>query len=248
MSPKTNALAGSGIPARGHSKTDRGRRKVDPALSYGPLLRLADNVDGAADARRAPDAAIAGLPWVRRMEATLAENSRRILVGTRDVVAPELRAIVAGRAKIAELERLLTDTEARLDQVRAPEHHAGHGEVHLPAEAIADRSERVAQAARAELRSQINGLRTRRDGVRAELAQATAVVEEEFGMAVAITRRMYDFYRRRLNTYLRRFLKRREDLTSLGHDLVLPDWVEQPCTWLDPAPAPEALARLHAIH
>lgn len=234
---KTNsATAGSGIPARGLSPTDRAGRGVVHARSYGLGLRLADNIHGLVDARRS-DAPLSALPWPGRLQATYDENAARLLAGTRDVLAPQVRLLHAGRLELAVLDERLAEAEAAADGVRAATRRPGHGELHLPVEAISDRAERSVAAQRARLRAEADALRQRRDQLRTDLTAAEASVAEEFGVAVEVVRRLRDFYQRRLQTYARRFLTRREDLSTLDHRITLPAWAVETCPWLDPAPA-----------
>lgn len=239
--------AGSGIPARGLSGTDRATRGVTHAKSYGLGLRIADNVHGFWDARRS-EAPLAALPWPGRLQATYAENAARSLAGTRDVLAPQVRLVHAGRLELAVLDEHLAGTEAELDATRAAAREPGHGERHLPAQAIADRSEHAADVRRERLRAEITDLRRRRDQLRQELAAAEASVLEEFGAAAEVVRRLREFYQRRLQTYARRFLARREDVSTLDHLIELPAWATEPCPWLEPMPAPAPAATVGVLH
>lgn len=231
---KTNSAAGgSGIPARGLSTTDRARRGVVHARSYGIGLRIADNLHGWLDARRS-EAPLAALPWPGRLQATFDENAARILAGTRDVLAPQVRTLRAGRLELERLERALADAEARLRDVKAATPRPGRGEVHLPPEALVGRADRAAEVLRGRLRAEVDDLRGRRDDVSRRLVEAEASVDEEFRLAVEVVRRMRDFYQRRLQTYARRFLPRRDDVASLEHRISLPAWATEPCPWLPP--------------
>lgn len=236
MKPTTPA-ARSGIPARGLSRTDRARRGVTGARSYGPLLRFADNIHGIVDARRT-DAPLAALPWCRRLQETYNENCLRILAGTRDVLTPQLIVLASGRRQLAMIETQLASLEQQVDAVRAGDPAPGNGERHLPPAALTARSERRAGAVRARLTAERERLRDERETLRQRLADAESIVLEEFDMATEIAARMRAFYQRRLHTYARRFLGRR-DVADLTHDL-LPAWAASPCPWLTPAPVEAA--------
>lgn len=244
LSTTTQPAAGSGIPARGLSTSDRARRGVDIARSYGLGLRLADNLHGFVDARRT-DAPVADLPWVARLEATYAENARRILAGTRDVVGRHLLTLNGGEAAVATLADQLAQAEARLAAVTVPNRGPGAGEVHLGPEAVRARTEQAAEGRRAKIRAEVARIEAARAAELARVQDARTAVEEEFAMAAEIVRRMRDFYQRRVTTYARRFLRRREDVTTLRHLLALPDWVDRPCPWL---PTPDATPQLHVVH
>ena len=236
--------AGSSIPARGLSRTDRARRQVDDARSYRWTLRLADNLHGFVDARRT-EAPLVELPWVMRLQATYVENCHRILAGTRDVLASSVQDHEVARRELEALLTQLAEAEERMAGVRASDRGKGRGEAHLPDQAVADRAERAAESVRARLRGEIAELHRRRDQAQARIAHASALVEEEFGMTVELALRMHAFYQRRLHTYARRFVAHREDLAGLDHVLTLPTWAGAPCPWLPSRPAADP--RLHIV-
>lgn len=235
--------AGSGIPARGLSRTDRASRTVVGARTYGPLLRIADNLHGRIDGARS-DAPLGAVPWVSRLQATYDENALRILAGTRDVLAPQLVAVEAGRRTLASLAVEIADAERALAEVRAEDAQPGHGEIHLESAAVTARAERRAAAVRQDLRARLTGLQQREAEATASLTAAEGVVREEFGMASEVTRRMRAYYERRLLTYARQFLRRQDDVAGSDHRLTVPAWAEGPCPWLATEPPTASVAPL----
>lgn len=238
---------GSGIPARGHSTRDRARRRVDTARSYGPLLRAADNFHAWVDKRRAPAVDVSDQPWTRRQQSTLDENSRRVLAGVRDVLAPVLVRLDASRARLVDLDASIALLENRLGEVTADQGGPGFAETHLPTEAVTVRAERRAAERRRAISTERDAAVAERRGLQRAIAADEAIVREEFDMAATIARRWRDFHQRRLHTYARRFLGVRDDAVGLHHNLDLPSWVELPCPWL-PAPEPTDSAAVRTLH
>lgn len=231
------AQGSSGVPARGLSRRDRARRTVVIARSYGPWLRLSDNWHGWVDAKNS-SASAAETPWLARLQATFDENGRRILAGTRDVLITQIHTLRSGHRELPRLDTAIADVEARLASIRAEQRGPGHGELHLPAEAIEQRAALASERSKAPLRAELDALRAQRDQVGAATSDAEATILEEFEVIVEVVHRMRAFYQRRAETYARRFLSRRDDADAWEVRIDLPAWAERPCPWLEPHAAP----------
>jgi hypothetical protein len=103
------------------------------------------------------------------------------------------------------------------------------GEVHLPPERV--RSRRLGEQAAQDRVYQQQLARHAQlcADVRAQIAHHTAVIEEEWALAVAISMRLTHYYQRRAATYCRALHRR--GIPVAVPVLTAPVWTTEPCPW-----------------
>lgn len=222
------------------TKTSTGRRsrinrRVKHAWSYGPFLRLADNIDGHQDAPTAAGQQLASLPWFTRMSATRLENDQRLFAMVEDKLRDSVAALNEAFGQILELDAHIAKLAGHAAQIAPADlTSAGGAEQHLTPGAVAVRRSREHQTKVDASQAQLNAARDKQQSLVGTCLTLRAQINEEFQLAQSISDRMGHFYARRVSTYSRRLSRDRTTDIDLDFRLDPAPWTTAPCPWLPP--------------
>lgn len=216
-------------------RPSRINRRVKHAWSYGPFLRMADNIDSHQDAPNAAGQQLASMPWFTRMSATRLENDQRLFAMVEDKLHDSVAALNEAFGQILELDAHLAKLAGDAAQIAPADlSSAGGAEQHLTPGAVAVRRSREHQAKVEASQAQFTAARDQQQSLIGTCLTLRAQLNEEFQLAKSISERMRHFYSRRVSTYARRLSRDRTTDLDLGFCLDPAPWTAAPCPWLPP--------------
>lgn len=223
------------------TKTRRGRRprisrRVQHALSYGLVLRVADNVHGRQDHPVAAGGArLVLMPWFVRMDSTRLENDQRLFAGVQDSLRESVSALAEAFGQVLDFDARIPQLAGRAAEI-APVNlsAAGGAEKHLSQEAVAARRAREHRAKVEALGAQVSAARSQQQSLVETCLALHSQILEEYALAQAVSERMRHFYSRRICTYARRLGRGLATPIDLDFRLDPAPWTSAPCPWLPP--------------
>lgn len=214
-------------------RTPRISRRVKHAWSYGPVLRLADNVHGGQDAKTAVDGGLVLMPWFVRMSSTRLENDQRLFACVQDNLRGSVSALNEAFGQVTELDARVRALAGRVAEIVPANLKAtGGAEQHLSQEAVAVRRAREHRAKVEASQAQVSAARGQQQSLVGTCLKLRAQIVEEFELAQAVSERMRHYYSRRICTYARRLGRGRPTSSDLEFRLDPAAWTTSPCPWL----------------
>jgi len=167
------------------------------------------------------------------LSSTRLENDQRLLARVQDNLRGSVSELNEAFGQVTELDARVRDLADRVAQIAAPSPGAAGGaEQHLTQEAVAVRRAREHQARVGAAQSQVSAARVQQEALVATCLRLRARIDEEFGLAQAVSERMRHYYCRRICTYARRLGRGRATSGGLGFSLDPAPWTTASCPWL----------------